>query len=378
MALARNFSIDKKIFYIDSNIIGWAILRSGYPLPSTIDTQKIMNAIEAAYENVQRIQEPENKEMIPLTEESDHMLKTAGDYGSVFNDKSTTPDHVLLALLSYDNIFRRLLNEQGWVYHEQLKNSFGNRKDWEKVKKRNRPVEIGIPSVFGFLRSKKKKEEDQKELLYKIWMAYTFCSYDDCIKGSAQLLKYDAVNKEGLIFIGYSYLAKRQFPEAIKWLEKTTRLYPEIDPLMALAHCYGETGSHDKAIQLYKQCLEINPGEETVLNNIGFTLSRKGSYNDAITYFDQSIIAKPGFAYPYNNKGYALLKMGRLPEAKQLILHSIGLNKGNSYAFKNLALCFIEEGNKAEALQWLEKARLYDYAELYGSEVDDLIKQLKR
>src|ERR1043165_5908107 len=90
MAFARDFSIDKKLYYIDTNIMGWAILRSGYRLPDHIDTQKIMSAIEATYENAYRLEEPENKESLPLSYECNHMMRTAGDYGSVLEDKNTT------------------------------------------------------------------------------------------------------------------------------------------------------------------------------------------------------------------------------------------------------------------------------------------------
>jgi hypothetical protein len=127
MAFARNFAIEKKLYYIDSNVIGWSILRSGYRLPEGIDTQAIMSEIEKMYEKAATLPEVEDN-MIPLTYESDHMLKTAGDYAAALNDKSTTPAHVMLAMLSYENNFELLLSRQGWVFYEQLQYSFGSHK----------------------------------------------------------------------------------------------------------------------------------------------------------------------------------------------------------------------------------------------------------
>ncbi|CAG9331591.1 unnamed protein product [Blepharisma stoltei] len=71
----------------------------------------------------------------------------------------------------------------------------------------------------------------------------------------------------------------------------------------------------EKAMQLYKEAIQILPDSHEACNGIGCILYNEMKYEEAIEYFDNAIRIDPNCADYYKNKGFAFKRLGRREEA---------------------------------------------------------------
>jgi len=65
--------------------------------------------------------------------------------------------------------------------------------------------------------------------------------------------------------LGLAHYMKKDFLEAVRYLEQAITLRPPESPLLnALGDSYQSLGEHDKAREVFERSLALNPGQEAV------------------------------------------------------------------------------------------------------------------
>ncbi|MFZ0881822.1 MAG: tetratricopeptide repeat protein [Candidatus Acidiferrales bacterium] len=134
-------------------------------------------------------------------------------------------------------------------------------------------------------------------------------------------------------------------------------------------------GDYDRAVELYKNSLEIFPTAEAH-TFLGWTYHFQGKIEDAIAECKRAIEVDPDFGNPYNDIGSYLIQLGRFDEAIPWLERAIAapryeprhfphFNLGRAYAAKGMLTrageCFKEslriEPRYALARQAVENLR---------------------
>ncbi len=118
-----------------------------------------------------------------------------------------------------------------------------------------------------------------------------------------------------------------------------------------------ENGDIDKAIELYRQSLEVCPTAEGH-TFLGWALSYKGRLDEAIKHCRDAIALDPDFGNPYNDIGVYLMQRNQLDDAIPWLerakqapryqpRHFPYINLGNIYTHRGQLLKAIEEFTEA-------------------------------
>ncbi|MGH9613370.1 MAG: tetratricopeptide repeat protein, partial [Bryobacteraceae bacterium] len=80
---------------------------------------------------------------------------------------------------------------------------------------------------------------------------------------------------------------------------------------------FHQAGDYEKAIQAYRECLSLDPGNFQARSNLGAALSHEGRYDEAIEQYRQALAAAPAQTAPslHLNLALAYYKSGRIAEA---------------------------------------------------------------
>lgn len=142
----------------------------------------------------------------------------------------------------------------------------------------------------------------------------------------------------------------QKFAESIPFFEKAISLdSQDTHSLVNLAFAYDKTGKPDKALELYRQALDINPSLTDAWNKAGNILTRAGQFEDAVRMYDKGLSIDPGSAFILNNKGYSLYLAGKFPEAVESLEKAVILDPKYKSAWKNLGDVFKAMGRIAES-----------------------------
>jgi tetratricopeptide (TPR) repeat protein len=380
-AYARKYSLERTLYYIDSQLLLLGILETGSSdiAIDAPDREKMIFWLNTL--NWEKGQRQPKKDTLPLTAEAERMLENAVYYQKKLGDKHLSAQHIILSILTIENRCQYKFQSLGIVYEtylEILKNDRGIQDD----------IPLHAPGIkvpfsaryYPFLRwlySAKKKQqiveryfrEAQSGLQYNEWVkCRTLCQH---------ILYLDPTHINTLWLMGVSFRAERKFADALPYYEKVLEKHSAHTGVIAeVAHCYSEMGNHHRAMQLYSYALSLNPGSSELLNSLGFTCIHMQLFIEAISYFDQAIAYDEACAFAYNNKGYVLMRLGHSEPAEELMYRSLQFNKGNSYAYRNLGILYMKQNNISAARDMLLTAKRYHFNRKYGNEVDELLRKL--
>ena len=382
LSYARSFSIEKELYYIDSQMILLGLLDSF----AFVDMDLLL--IEDAREKMIIWLKMLDWKQITLfntsvytTLEAERMMKNAAWYQKKLRDEFLLPEHILLSLLTIENLCKHKLESLGITFRTFLDALESVRENELLIPFRSPKIKASrwIPHNPLILRSY--SEEKKKKIVEAhLTAARDFLQYNDRKRSRrfcGYILQIDPQHTDALWISGITWATDRRFEKAIPFYEKVLHLHPEhIGVLAQLGHCYSQSGNKVRAVELYLKALSINPSSADLLNALGFVLTDLQQYDKAITLFDQAIALDEECAYAYNNKGYVLMRLGYFSQARELMLQSLEWNKGNAYAYRNLALLYLQERNLPAAKEMLLKAQLYNFKQKYGNEVDNLLHSI--
>lgn len=108
-------------------------------------------------------------------------------------------------------------------------------------------------------------------------------------------------------------------------------------------------GKPDKAADLYRRALELDPAHADALANLGCALRDLGNLEEAVLTLCAALELKPRGGEIYSNLGNTLKDMGRLTEAEAACRAAVALMPGSSVAKFNLGCVLQDQRKFAEA-----------------------------
>ena len=141
--------------------------------------------------------------------------------------------------------------------------------------------------------------------------------------------------------------------------------------LFDYAFCSEKTGKEDKALELYKQCIDIDPFNDIVWHNMGIIYSKKNLLKKAYEAYDYAIALNPKNINAQFNMGHLCIDCNLYDQAQKNFEECCKLEKDNSDAISALAMVHFFKGdlNQAEIL--------YRKALIFNPDHEPSIKGLK-
>ncbi len=116
-------------------------------------------------------------------------------------------------------------------------------------------------------------------------------------------------------------------------------------------------GDYDRAVELYKNSLEIHPTAEAH-TFLGWTYHYQGKIEDAIAECKRAIEVDPDFGNPYNDIGSYLIALGRHDEAIPWLERAIAAPRYDPrhYPYFNLGRAYYAKGMINRAREYFQEA----------------------
>ncbi len=116
-------------------------------------------------------------------------------------------------------------------------------------------------------------------------------------------------------------------------------------------------GDVDRAIELYRQSIEIEPTAKAY-TFLGWAYSMKGDYEKAIEACRRAIDLDPEYGNPYNDIGAYLIELGRAEEAIPWLKRALAVRNFEvpHFAHLNMARAYLALGRFFEALESANRA----------------------
>jgi len=117
-----------------------------------------------------------------------------------------------------------------------------------------------------------------------------------------------------------------------------------------------QTGNFQKAEQLYKEILQVQPDNFYALHYLGVLFYQLGEYDPAIEYIRKALQINPADARAYYNLGNIYKDKGQLDDAITSYHQALQLNPANADAYVNLGIIFKGKGQFDEAISCYQQA----------------------
>jgi len=198
---------------------------------------------------------------------------------------------------------------------------------------------------------------------YQAWRDKALClkelkHYDEAMQALNTILPIYKEKPELWSTAGDILLVDMQkYTESIPFFEKAVSLDArDTHSLVNLAFSYDKAGNPERALETYRQALEINPSLTDAWNKAGNILTRAGRFDEAVQMYDKGISIDPGNAFILNNKGYSLYLAGNYPDALESLQKAVILNPEYKSAWKNLGDVFKAMGRLTDSESAYAKA----------------------
>jgi tetratricopeptide (TPR) repeat protein len=132
--------------------------------------------------------------------------------------------------------------------------------------------------------------------------------------------------------------------------DKATEIWQE-------AYRYQMRGEFDRAIELYRESIEVHPTAEAH-TFLGWTYSFQGRLDEATRECLRAIEVDPDFGNPYNDIGCYLMQQGKLDEAIPWLERAKKAKRyePRQFPYMNLARIRVKQGRWWDALHEFEHA----------------------
>jgi len=117
-----------------------------------------------------------------------------------------------------------------------------------------------------------------------------------------------------------------------------------------------QAGNFQKAEQLYKEILQVQPDDFYALHYLGVLFYQLGKYDPAIEYITKALQVNPADANAYYNLGNIYKDKGQLDDAITSYKKALQLNPANADAYVNLGIIFKGKGQFDEAISCYQQA----------------------
>ncbi len=152
---------------------------------------------------------------------------------------------------------------------------------------------------------------------------------------------------------------QRHFSEVVQEAENFLKKYPNefiVWNIMGAANI--GLGQYEKASEVLKKVIRLNPNYLNGLNNLGVVLKEQGKLKEAIEIFDKVISLEPNCAATYNNMGNIFHDLGQFSESLHAYKKAISLNPKYADAYYNMGVVFKDKGEYEQAVVSYNKSLL--------------------
>lgn len=120
---------------------------------------------------------------------------------------------------------------------------------------------------------------------------------------------------------------------------------------------YHDMGEFDKAIEIYKTALDIDPQSTMVFYEIGLSYYHKGDYRTAIKYYDKVLKKNKKYLLPATiNKGLSLDKIGKSKAALKLFKQAVKDFENEPRLHYNLGYQYYQKNDTENAIREVARA----------------------
>ena len=192
----------------------------------------------------------------------------------------------------------------------------------------------------------------------------------------------DFYKKRNHLLTGYSFEMQDLKQKALSEYQKAVIEQPENAIAWTnLGNIYSKIGEKEKAIESYKQAIEINNNCSEAINNLAcIYLDNNENLDEALELVNKAITLKPEeIWFYYDTLGWTYFKRKEYQNAKKNVEQAINVCQQDqeeflSIAYYHLALICFESGNKSKALEHYNKALKLSNDEILNSIINTNIK----
>lgn len=120
-------------------------------------------------------------------------------------------------------------------------------------------------------------------------------------------------------------------------------------------------GDFDKAVSLFRKCIQLDPENDGACNYLGFMWADKGVHlEEALDLIQKAVKSDPDNGAYLDSLGWVLFRLGRADEALVQLQRAVTLTKDDATVFDHLADVLLKLGKTEEALLALRRAKELD------------------
>jgi len=135
--------------------------------------------------------------------------------------------------------------------------------------------------------------------------------YDDALRNCDEALSSNPESASGHYLRGRVYMGQENWVASAEDLSIVVEKNPaEVDALNALAYVNAQMGDMERAVELYREYLNFNPGDASVRMTVAFELAQAGGEDEAIDLLQEGIAIDSTNAELWEFLGNVALKKG--------------------------------------------------------------------
>lgn len=166
---------------------------------------------------------------------------------------------------------------------------------------------------------------------------------------------------------GQFYFNRKNYEEAIKGFDYLLAVNPQSVGVYAnKAACFEAMGEYLKAIEVYKEMLELEYTKSFTFYKIGLCYKENKQWVQALNAFQKSLRDDPQFYLSMMEQSYVYEEMGGMKEALHFAKEAVSLNDNNLDYQKRLAFLYIDSGMFEESLGCLKSLIDYEPTRFYN------------
>lgn len=219
-------------------------------------------------------------------------------------------------------------------------------------------------------------EELQRAAAVQLGIAYANLGRRDSARFWLERALGSTDDSEALIRLGMLDRVEGRCSDAVlRFGQVLERNDKHINAMRERGACRAELGDTTGARIDLDRALELGPRDPVTFNSRGYHLyALTGRYREAIAEYDRAIKLDPNYSFAFNNRGWAYYKLGDRDRAMRNITLAGRKRRSNPYVYRNLGLIAVDDGQIDRACHNFRKALDLQFTELYGNEVQDLIR----
>ncbi len=156
-------------------------------------------------------------------------------------------------------------------------------------------------------------------------------------------------------FLGVAYSRLNRNVDAVRVLEHARSLNrTDQDAIAQLALVYEALKHYDEADSLYEEALRLNPSNDLVLNNYGYSLAERNvQLERALGMAKKAVAAQPANGSYLDTMGWIYFRLGQFDDAAKFVKEAIAKGEANATVYEHLGDIYYRMNNRDAAIeQW--------------------------